>query len=166
MDYKNGKIYCISNGILYYIGSTTQELKARLRGHRSDYTQFCDGKNHYRSSFELIKAGVHQIDLIEDFPCDSKAELEAREYELINEYKKRYGDKCVNIFTGPQTQEEYAQKNRTRANAYYAENKELCNEKMRQDYWNNREKRLEAVKEYREKNKERINARMLEQVYC
>jgi hypothetical protein len=168
MDYENGKIYCISNDNLYYVGSTARTLKDRLRGHRTDYFQYLDDKQHYKSSYEIIKTGVHQIKLIENYPCESKAELEKREYEIIKQYKELHGDKCVNIagVLPKQTQDEYYQKARDRANTYYAEHKEECNEKMRQSYYDNREKRLEQVKKYREDNHEKIMEKLLTPTEC
>lgn len=168
MDYLDGKVYCISNGELYYVGSTIQGLKERLRGHRADYTGFCNKKNHYRSSYEVIKTGKYTIKLIENFPCDTKSELVAREYEIIKEYKALYGDKCVNIegVNEKQTDEEYKQKACDRANTYYAEHKTECQEKMRQSYQDNKEQRLAQVKTYREANHAKIMAKLLTQVEC
>ena len=168
MDYQNGKIYCISNNDLYYVGSTARTLIERLRGHRSDYFTYLNDKQHYKSSFELIKAGAHQINLIENFPCESKAELEKREYEIIKEYKTLHGDKCVNIagVLPLQSQDEYYQKARDRASAYYAEHKAECQAKMNQAYADNREKRLEQVKKYREANHAKIMEKLLTPVEC
>lgn len=165
MNYSEGKIYCISNDDLYYIGSTIQPVKARLRGHKNDYNQFLKGVGHYRSSYELIKTENYIIKNIEIYPCNSKLELEKREYEIIKEYKALYGDKCVNII-GVQTPEEYAEKGRVRANTYYSNNKEICNEKNKQFYYKNKEKRLAYVKDYREKNHAKIMEKMLTPVTC
>lgn len=168
MDYQNSKIYCISNDDLHYVGSTARTLKERLSGHRSDYFQYLDGKCHYKSSYEVIKMGKHDIKLIENFPCDTKAELVAREYEIIKEYKALYADKCVNIdgVNPKQTDDEYYQKARDRAKAYYVENKAECKEKMRQSYVDNKEQRLAQVKAYREANHDKIMAKLLTQVEC
>tara|TARA_R110000868_G_scaffold131790_7_gene342058 strand:- start:3170 stop:3742 length:573 start_codon:yes stop_codon:yes gene_type:complete len=164
MDYQNGKIYYISNGELYYVGSTVQGLKERLRGHRNDYNSY-EKSNHYKSSFEVIKTGTYEIKLIENFPCECKADLEKREYEIIKEYNALYGDKCVNIL-GVQTAEQYAQKQRDRSNLYYAEHKAERKEKMRQSYANNKEQRIAQVKAYREANHAEIMARLLTPVEC
>jgi hypothetical protein len=164
MDYQNSKIYCISNGELYYVGSTQQGLKERLRGHRAKYNCY-ETTNHYTSSFEIIKTGKYEIKLIENFPCQSKTDLEKREYEIIKEYNALYGDKCVNII-GVQTAEQYAQKARERSNAYYAVNKAECKEKMRQSYADNKEQRLAQVKAYRDANHDKIMEKLLTQVEC
>lgn len=164
MDYQNGKIYCISNDDLYYVGSTVQGLKDRLRGHKTDCKNY-ETSHHYKSSFEIIKTEKYQIKLIENYPCESKAELEKREYEIIKQYKELHGDKCVNII-GTKTEEDFKKEARERANAYYVEHKEECNEKMRQSYYDNREKRLEQVKKYREDNHEKIMEKLLTPTEC
>jgi hypothetical protein len=83
MDYKNGKIYKIvdkTNGNMY-IGSTCQKtLAQRFSQHKSNYRL----KNRvYTSSFEIIKNGNCEIVLIENYPCDNKDELHARERYYI-----------------------------------------------------------------------------------
>ena len=57
MDYKNGKIYTIRSHQTdeIYIGSTTQTLTKRLSKHKTDYKYWKNGKQHYISSFELIR---------------------------------------------------------------------------------------------------------------
>lgn len=168
MDYQNGKIYCISNGDLYYVGSTARLLTERLRGHRNDYFQYLNEKTHYKSSYEIIKTGKHDIALVENYPCQTKAELVAREYEIIKEYKALHGNKCVNIegVNPKQTDEVYYEKARIRSNIYYTENKEKCQEKMRQSYIDNKEQRLEYIKAYRLKNNSKIMEKLLTPVEC
>jgi len=168
MDYQNGKIYCISNGDLYYVGSTARLLTERLTGHRSGYFQYLNGNDHYRSSYEIIKTGKHDIALVENYPCQTKAELVAREYEIIKEYKALHGEKCVNIegVNPKQTDDVYYQKARERASTYYAEHKEKCQEKMRQSYIDNKEERLAQVKAYRVKNHAKIMEKILTPVEC
>lgn len=164
MDYQNGKIYCISNNDLYYVGSTIQGLRDRLRGHKADCNNYETSK-HYKSSFEIIKTGKYQINLIENFPCESKAELEKREFEIIKQYKDLHADKCVNII-GTKTEEDFKKEARNRASAYYAEHKAECQAKMNQAYADNREKRLEKVKKYRVENHAKIMEKILTPVEC
>jgi len=75
-----------------YYGSTTETLKERKRCHIKDYKRFLNGKRNYVTSFEIIKLGDWDILLVEDFPCNSKKELEARE----GYYIKRDFCFCVN----------------------------------------------------------------------
>ena len=84
-NYLNGKVYrllCNDSNLVYY-GSTVQELGARLKSHKS--------KCNDCSSKILSGAGGLRIELVENYPCQSKAELEARERYYIRH------NKCVNI---------------------------------------------------------------------
>jgi hypothetical protein len=80
-DYSKGKIYkivCNETGFIY-IGSTVQKLNIRISDHKKDYKAWLDGKIHYITSFDIIKNNNYYIELIEDYPCESKLELEMRE---------------------------------------------------------------------------------------
>ena len=97
-DYSNGKIYKIystKNPNMIYIGSTTQTLKQRLSQH---ITEDC---------CEIIfdKYGVETcvIELLQDYPCNTKQELERlecywikadRDYTIINYLYNN--NRCVN----------------------------------------------------------------------
>ena len=96
MDYKNGKIYKIvsDNANKIYIGSTTQKLCKRIGEHRSNYKHFQEGKTNFVTSLEIIKLGNYCIVLIENFPCDNKEQLHARERYYI-ELNKNI---CVNNY--------------------------------------------------------------------
>lgn len=73
-DYQQGKIYKLKNEELVYIGSTTTTLQRRLIQHR------CDAKYINLSSKLLFENGENVIiELVENFPCNSKKELLYRE---------------------------------------------------------------------------------------
>lgn len=93
--YKNGKIYKIVDNTNdnVYIGSTIETLKERLRKH---HRLNC-------SSREILKNGDYDIILIEDYPCNSKQELELRERYYIE------NNECVNILLPARTMKEYQQ---------------------------------------------------------
>jgi len=124
--YDNGKIYKIvdfTNGNIY-IGSTVQTLTERLAQHKRD--KRC-------SSCDIIKNGDYDIILIENYPCQSKEELEARErYYILN-------TECVNLQIPGRTKKEY-----------YEDNKEKIKKRIK-EY---RDKNKDRTKEYREKNKD------------
>ena len=111
-DYQNGKIYKIEalngeeNDI--YIGSTTKTtLAERMARHRSQYKAWKNEKASYTSSFKLFdKYGIEncRIYLIQNFPCNSKDELNAREGHYIKTIK------CVNCNIAGQTRNEYRKK--------------------------------------------------------
>lgn len=109
-DYKNGKIYKITspNTRRVYYGSTVQSLSDRLHKHIYVYKCFLAGKpfNGERISFKVIKKGDAVISLVENFPCDTKAELLRRERWYIE------NNKCVNKKMPIQTNDERKEYNR------------------------------------------------------
>ena len=144
-DYSKGKIYklySVSNKYLVYYGSTINTLNTRLSAHISDY-------KHNRSceSKLVIAAGDYKMELIENFPCNSKAELERRE----GEYTKN--NVCVNKHIAGRTRKEYLE-----------DNKKAIAEKNKEYRENNKEQIKEQRKEYRENNKE-IIAKKKKQYY-
>jgi hypothetical protein len=81
-DYKNSKIYkIIAEGYDPYIGSTTLTLDNRLKAFRNS-------KKYYSCS-NFVKFGI--IELIEDYPCETRKELMERERFWID------NTTCVNI---------------------------------------------------------------------
>ena len=87
--YKNAKIYKITD-IGYnkcYIGSTCEALSQRMARHRIHYKSDLNGttKRPTRSIQLFNEYGVEncKIELIENYPCISKAELLRREGEHI-----------------------------------------------------------------------------------
>jgi len=102
-DYKKGKIYCLRSHQTdkIYIGSTVEKLSLRKAKHKNKLKDFSNGKYHYVTSFELIKFDDCYIELIENYPCKDKAELERREGQF-----QRSMD-CVNKKIAGRTQKEY-----------------------------------------------------------
>ena len=86
IDYRNGKIYKLISTETdnVYIGSTSLKyLSTRLVGHKHAYTSWQAGKGRYVSSFEIVQHDNCKIILLENFPCESKDELHAREQYWI-----------------------------------------------------------------------------------
>ena len=83
-DYDNGKIYQLvfADRPERYIGSTTQELHQRLRGHRSNYVNL-----KVRNLVDAVGRMNVRIILIEDYPCSNKNELLSREQYWIDKLK-------------------------------------------------------------------------------
>jgi len=92
MTYNNGKIYKLTSdkSDKVYVGCTIQSLQTRLKGHKASFKR--NQKNNSCSSKLLFELGEVKIELIELYPCNTKAELEAREQYYI----RLYGDNCVN----------------------------------------------------------------------
>lgn len=146
-DYKQGKIYKIVSNQTedIYIGSTVQALSVRLACHRRDYKNYKDGKHTNVTSFDILKYGDAKIYLIEEYPCDNKEQLFAREGYYIKKLD------CVNKQIAGRGKKQYHQ-----------DNKEQLNEKSKERYKNNREAILKRHKEYYEKHKEEKNRKQKE----
>lgn len=90
-DYQQGKIYRLFNSSGEYIGSTIQKLSTRLTDHRKNYTDYIKNDGEKRTtSFNLFDEGDCEIELIENYPCNSKSELLERERYYIENRE------CVN----------------------------------------------------------------------
>ena len=72
MDYSSGKIYAIIDNTsdAVYIGSTKKTLELRLKHHTS--TRCC-------SSRVIIDNGDYRIQVLEDYPCETRDQLRWRE---------------------------------------------------------------------------------------
>ena len=159
MDYQNGKIYTIRSHLTdeIYIGSTTQPLTKRLSKHKYDYKYWKAGKRDYITSFKIIDFGDAYIELLEEYPCDSKMLLHKREGELIRETE------CVNKRIEGRTQKEWVNDNPEKLKEYSKKYRDKNPEKVLQWHrdWvkNNPEKIKSFSKKYRENNPEKIKER-------
>ena len=92
-DYSNGKIYkivCNKTGLVY-TGSTCRELDKRLKEHEYDAKRYLDkNSNVFVSSIYIIIGNDFKIELIENYPCNHKKELQKKEFYYINTIE------CVN----------------------------------------------------------------------
>ena len=104
-DYQNSKIYKIyslSNEELVYFGSTTQRLSQRKAEHVKD-----SKKEHYNGSSKIIiNYGNWKMELIQDYPCLNRLELETLEGEYIK------NNKCINLMIPARTKKQYRDANR------------------------------------------------------
>ena len=145
--YQNGKIYRIVDNAYTecYIGSTIQGLSSRMALHRREYRRYQDGKAPYVSSYALFDLyGVDncKIELIEDYPCESKAQLAKREgYHIRHE-------ECINKCVAGRTPTEYNEDNREHRKEYDKNYRET-----------NKEKKKATDKAYYEANKEALIAK-------
>lgn len=139
-DYQKGQIYRLwsEHTNKFYIGSTCSPLAKRLWEHRNDYNLFIKEKQHYMTSYELFKLGDVKIELLEDFPCNNKKELNRREGQLIRLHK----DNLVNKNIAGRTHKEAYQER-------YSANRDEILEKRKEYYDNNREKMVQKAKDYR-----------------
>lgn len=140
-NYKAGKIYAIRSHQtdLVYIGSTTQPLSKRLAEHKHKT------KTKNISSKQLFSYEDVYIELIEDYPCETKEQLNRREGEIIR------NTNCVNKRIAGRTKKEH-----------YEDNRETLIQEKRIYEKKNRDIILERRREYREKNRDRINEKKKE----
>tara|TARA_R110000772_G_scaffold2887_4_gene10633 strand:- start:4828 stop:5367 length:540 start_codon:yes stop_codon:yes gene_type:complete len=126
-DWSNGKIYKVTCGETgnVYIGSTVSSLKHRLCKHNGSYNK-CETRHFINPKIELI----------EDYPCETKDELHWKEREWMEKTD------CVNKYSPIVTREEYRERQNKATKKYREEN---------------RERKFESDKKYREENKEKIN---------
>ena len=108
--YQNSKIYkiCDINETEIYIGSTHQSLTRRFSKHKSNYKAWKDGKYGKNSSCILFeKYGIEncKIYLIENYPCNNREELNAREGYHIKL------NNCVNKVIAGRTKQQWRQDN-------------------------------------------------------
>ena len=111
--YENSKIYKITdlNDEMMYIGSTIQPLEKRLSMHKSHYRRYLKTQRNKLSSFEIFERyGLEncKIELIEEYPCESRRELSDREGEHIKE------NDCVNKNVAGRTSLEWYHDNKER----------------------------------------------------
>ena len=126
-NYSNGKIYKIVCNITndQYIGSTILSLRDRFYIHKSD----AKNKNKRKCScVDIILRGDCKILLIENYPCETKKQLERRE----GHFQKTL--KCVNKRIAGLTPEEVKQNKK----AYAEKHKEKTKEYNKQ--WRNENK--------------------------
>jgi len=93
MIYANSKLYSIRSHQTnkLYIGCTTQTLAQRLAKHKTGYRLWlADNSKKYLTSYEILQYDDHYIELIEDYPCENRNQLNRREGELIRAHD------CVN----------------------------------------------------------------------
>jgi len=143
-NYKNSKIYKLwsPQGDDIYIGSTVNSLAKRKAQHKEEYIK---GKG-ITSKILFEKYDDIRIELIEDFPCENRMELNKREGHYIRTLV------CVNKIIPGRTSKEYFQDNKEKIKEYLEINKEHIKEYLE----NNREKIKERKHEWYEKNKEKI----------
>ena len=102
-DYSKSKIYKIysyENDDVYY-GSTCDTLCRRMTGHRNSYKRYKEGKFCYITSFKILELTSAKIELVENFPCNSKEELLQREGFYIR------NNNCINKYIPDRTKNEY-----------------------------------------------------------
>ncbi len=136
---RSGFIYKISSPQTdkVYIGSTTYSIKDRLSKHKNQYKRYQNVKDHYVSSFEIVKYDDVKIELIEEIEYVNKKQLFERE-KYFMETIQNVVNKHRPIATKQEKKEqkkEYSVQNKDKIKEahkqYYKKNKDILNEKYK-----------------------------------
>lgn len=137
--FEQGKVYKLvsDQAAEVYIGSTIRTLSIRLAGHRSTHRSYTKGQPgvHYCTSFEVLRYDDSRIELIELYPCTSKAALRAREQMHID------AAPCVNQLRAFRSAE-YKKEAKQR---HYEANKTLLQVRALEYYYDHREAVLQRL---------------------
>lgn len=143
-DYSKSKIYVIRspNTESVYIGSTTRPLYERFSKHKASkkLCQAQQGKYNYVSSFDILEAGDAYIELLCDFPCERREQLNRREGQYI-----RATHNCVNRCVAGRSGAEYYQENKAQKMRYYQQHKKAKSAYNKRHYQQNLQKTKERV---------------------
>ena len=155
-NYQTGKIYRIyspDEPDLSYYGSTVQKLCKRYASHKKDFNKGL--KSKYCTSFLILeKYNNTRIELVENFSCDNKEQLTAREGFYIRTCK------CVNKQLPQRSKKEWYQDNKKilyeKQKIYQIKNKDIIAIRQKIYQEKNKEKISKYKKEYRKKNIKKI----------
>jgi len=90
-NYAQGKVYVIRNEVndKLYVGSTVRTLAQRMVQHRSVAKTNHPGFAEFPLYVAMSELGIEKfyIELLEDFPCERKEQLNKKEGERIREMK-------------------------------------------------------------------------------
>ena len=134
------KIYSYENDNVYY-GSTVETLSCRMSHHRAHFKRYKNGKNAYITSFKILELTSAKIELVENFPCNSKEELLQREGFYIR------NNNCVNKNIMGRTKKEYGYDTKENKKEYDIMYRESNKEKL------NKQNTCECGGEYLTKHK-------------
>ena len=131
-NYQNSKIYKIVDNLTnaIYVGSTCKSLEQRLNQHIANNKSFKAGVYpNYVTVFKILDNNDYKIELIENYPCATKQDLNIREGQIIKEYKnKKWNVVNRNIAgqTNKQSCAQYRLKNRLLINAKQNQKHNCC----------------------------------------
>ena len=164
--YEKGKIYQISD-VGYtktYYGSTCETLSRRMSRHKEKYRAFkadkMDCNRRVNTLFEEFGIDSCKIELVENYPCNSREELLRREGYYIK------NNECVNKIVSGRTNREWKEDNYEQ----YMEKKKEYWEKNKV-YFSNQKREFaklnpEIIKQRSQRNYEKFKTKLLEQHLC
>ena len=174
-DYSKSVIYMIKkkdddNIENVYVGSTKDFMKRKHSHKKSCNNPNSKGYNIKLYQYIRNNGGWDEwiMVVIQDYPCDSREELEEREDQIMCEIKSKLNNnranrswkeyKIDNKEKVLEKQKEYRELNKEKVKEkhkkYCENNKEKITEQMKKYYENNKYKILERVKDYYKQNKD------------
>jgi len=145
VNYQLGRLYKMVNKITneFYVGSTTVKyLSQRKSGHAHDSARI-ELKSPLMTAIRAHGIANFDIVLIENFPCNSKEELLARERYQIEQLKPTYNVHVPIILK--EERKEYQAKHAAKYNKTHPEERKAT---VKRSYEKNKEKNREKVSEY------------------
>ena len=144
-DYSKCLIYYITTGDSIYVGSTCNFNRRKCK--HKQCIENPDDSAYNRKVYQKIREnGEWDMQVYEEFPCESKTQMRIREEEVRIELRADLNQQ--RCYTSPETRKEQKKKN-------YEENKEHITQRRRDRYKNEtREKEIENSKKYYQENKE------------
>ena len=157
-NFQDGKIYKVVNKLNseIYVGSTTMDLDKRMIKHKCDAKQ----RPHLSKFYTFMnETGIDnfEIELIEDYPCETKEELRKREGNIIKAMATL--NQRVAGRTPAEYNKEYRPKNKDKINKRRNERRKENPEKTKAD-----RKKDGAL--YRQRHPEKIKEKASERVEC
>jgi hypothetical protein len=136
-----------------------------LAGHKRYYKKWLITKKLYTTSFKIIEKDFENcyIELVENYPCNSKNELCRREGEIIR------ATTCVNKNIAGRTINEYRKDNKVKINEgrkQYLQNNKEQNNYINKTVKNNKQNYKEKSKQYYENNKAEILEKSRQKYTC
>ena len=136
-DFGLGKVYVVLNTVnaIKYVGSTVRTLAQRMAQHRMQ-AQGNDGRPLYGAMREL---GVDKfyIELLADFPCERREQLNAEEGRRIRELGT-LAPNGYNLLVAGRSKNDYYTDNKVailaKVSAHYEVNKEAINHRRKHTY--------------------------------
>jgi len=176
-DISTGHIYiitCTQNPNIFYIGSTFNQLRYRMQGHKNKFKAYMNGKQKKACSiykyFKTYGIENFNINLIKSYKVIRTSNKDCKHLHMyeqlyINKFKKccnekpafnpLFYDKTIISDKKKTYRTENIEKVTEQKKISYHKNKNL--EQRRVEYDKNKEKINEQRKAYREKNREKIN---------
>ena len=102
-----------------------QPLCVRMARHRRDYKKHFNENVSYVTSFKILKKEDAFIELLENYPCSCKEELNKREGELMRE-----NINCINKCIAGRSTKQYRQDNKDKIQQCRQHNKDKISAKF------------------------------------